>query len=290
MTKKELKRRESAVLAAFKECNPQKAFEYIEKIIKYNSENTVCRFRPPLEREIDLLEKKKIFMVRPRVYEDKGDCEILYNIRDLYRHFMINIKSEKYSDVRNLIDEELDEKVRIGLEKNPRFQELKECVRNRALVACFSENYDEYMWREYANNGEGICLVYDLLDIILNIPHDMKLYPVRYVDDRRACKDIWIGVEEFGEESDSFIGGELKYLLSCFTKEKEPYDREAEWRLLYVEDRMDHENDGKEFCFPIIPSLIILGENITNNAHFEARVRKFAMDNSIELVYAADLR
>ena len=54
MTRNEYRRRENAVLAAFRDQDVDKAFENIKQIVEYNAENIVCRFRPPKEREIDM--------------------------------------------------------------------------------------------------------------------------------------------------------------------------------------------------------------------------------------------
>lgn len=290
MTRNEYRRRENAVLAAFRDQDVDKAFENIKQIVEYNAENIVCRFRPPKEREIDMLERQKIFLVRPRVYEDSGDCEMLYNIRELYRYFMLEVKPEKYKYARGFINAELDEKIKTGLEANPRFQEMRETVRNKALVACLSENYDDYMWEKYAYNGEGICLVYDLLDVMTSKPEEMRLYPVRYVEDRKSSEDIWFGVEEYGDAPDGYKKEELKYLLSCFTKDKIPYSREAEWRLLCEEECASPTDIGREYDFRVKPSIIIMGDSISNNPGFESRVRKYAADNNILLKLASELR
>lgn len=289
MTRNEYRRRENAVLAAFKERDADKAFENIKEIIEYNANNIVCRFRPAKEREIDLLIRKKIYLCRPYVYEDNGDCEMLFNIRDLYRYFMLEVKPEKYRHVRGIINGDFDEKIKSGLESNPKFNKMREQIRNKALVACLSENYDDYMWEKYAHGGEGICLVYNLLDIIINIPEGMRLYPVRYVDDRKEIEDIRFGVDEYGNDPNGYINEEFKYLLSCFTKDKIPFSKEAEWRLLCEEDDVMPGEKGKEYDFPINPCIVIMGKNISKNPDFEYKLRQYANENSILLKSAADI-
>lgn len=110
---------------------------------------------------------------------------------------MLEVKPEKYKHAIELMDEDLDEKIKNGVEANPKFQEFRDKIRNSVLVACMSENYDKYMWNNYAYNGEGICLVYDLLEVMTKKPDGLKLYPVRYVEDRKSTEDIWFGVEEY---------------------------------------------------------------------------------------------
>lgn len=92
MTRGELRRREQAVIAGFVEREGDKAFRYVKEIIDINANDGVLfRFRPPKQYEIDTLESKKIFLCRPSIYEDSGDCEILFDIEDFWAKFLINV-------------------------------------------------------------------------------------------------------------------------------------------------------------------------------------------------------
>lgn len=98
MTKGELVRREYAVIAGFIERDGDKAYKYIQELIDYNAnEGVLFRFRPPLEREIDILESKEIYLCKPSCYDedDPSDCEILFDIYDLSRYLMLDVKPEK---------------------------------------------------------------------------------------------------------------------------------------------------------------------------------------------------
>ena len=52
------------------------------------------RFRPPKGYEIDTLEAEQIFLCKPSVYEDSGDCEILFDLRDLCEYFMLERRTD----------------------------------------------------------------------------------------------------------------------------------------------------------------------------------------------------
>ena len=75
------------------------------------------------------------------------------------------------------------------------------------------------MWDEYAKNSEGICLVYNLREIFINLPKNLKFYPVRYVDDRKNQYDIKFTSHEYNNGDDP-EPEHLKFLLSCLTKDK----------------------------------------------------------------------
>lgn len=78
MTRKESERREKAAIAVFVDRNPELAYKYVMQIIEYNAKETVFRFRPPLDREVDILKEKKIFLCKPREYKDDGDNAMQY--------------------------------------------------------------------------------------------------------------------------------------------------------------------------------------------------------------------
>ena len=282
MTQNEFTRRENAVSYAFKDKDIDKALKYMKEIIKYNRQRLVFRFRPPEEREINTLRDKKIYLNRPSRYKDNEDCEVLFNIPELLEYLMIKKKPDKYSKFCGLVDSQFEQEIKDNLEKNSRFIELQNRIRDKVLVACLSGNYSEYMWEEYAHNSEGICLVYDIYDIIL-LRNEIKVYPVRYVENRRQCKDIKFGIAEYGDSADCFENERLKFILSCLTKNRYPYFQEAEWRL-FGDNTITEKEKGKLFSFPVKPKIIILGKNISRNNEFETKIRDYAREEGIELI------
>lgn len=164
LTRGELRGQEQAVIAGFVERDGDKAFRYVTEIIDINANDGVLfRFRPPKAYEIDILESKTIFLCRPSIYEDSGNCEILFDIEG--RYFMVEMKPDKYRKIGNLINKDFYDAVMDVIEIRPEFIELKKKIRDQALISCFSEQYSGKMWNEYANDSEGICLVYNLREI-----------------------------------------------------------------------------------------------------------------------------
>lgn len=290
MTKGELRRREEAVIAGFVERNGDKAFACVQELIKINAnEGVLFRFRPPKEYEIDTLEAEQIFLCKPSIYEDSGDCEILYDIQDLCRYFMLEMKPEKYSRFSAMFDDDFYDEIMKKVKEKPAYEALKGKIRDQALVACFSEKYEDYMWDEYASNSEGICLLYNLYDVLLAAGEELKFYPVRYVDNRRSQKDIWFTSKGYNE-SDDYEPAHLKFLLSCLTKERIPYSKEAEWRFFHDFASLDKSESGKKFDFHVKPRAVIMGKNIDNNPGFKDRVQNYTTTNGIKLLTAQEIK
>lgn len=289
MTRRELQRREQAVIAGLVERDGDKAFCYVKEIIEISANDGVLfRFRPPKQYEIDTLESKKIFLCRPSIYEDNGDCEILFDIEDLCRYFMVEMKPNKYRNIVNYVNKDFYEAIISAIEEKIEFIDLKKRIRDQALVSCFSEQYDEKMWKKYADDSEGICLVYNLREIFINLSENLKFYPVRYVDDRKKQRDIWFTSQEYNNEDNS-EPEHLKFLLSCLTKDKVPYSSEAEWRLFYDSASLKDDEDGQFFDFSIKPKMVIMGKNIDRNINFRKSVEEYASKNCIRLLRKQDL-
>lgn len=290
LTRGELHRREEAVVSGFIERNGDKAFAHVQELIKINAnEGVLFRFRPPKEYEIDTLVAEQIFLCKPSIYEDTGDCEILYDIRDLCRYFMLEIKPEKYKRFSSMFDDAFYDEIMEKVKGKSAYEVLREKIRDQALVACFSEKYEDYMWDEYASNSEGICLMYNLQEVFLAAGNELKFYPVRYVDNRRNQKDIWFTSREYNERDDYELA-HLKFLLSCLTKERIPYSKEAEWRLFYDFSTLDKGESGKKFDFHVKPRAVIMGKNIDNNPTFRDRVQNYATLAGIKLLKAQEIK
>lgn len=290
LTRGELRRREEAVVAGFIERDGDKAFARVQELIKINAnEGVLFRFRPSKEYEIDTLEAEQIFLCKPSIYEDAGDCEILYDIRDLCQYFMLEMKPEKYKKFSSMFDDTFYDEIIEKVKNKPAYEALREKIRDQALVACFSERYEDYMWDEYASNSEGICLMYNLQEVFLTAGKELKFYPVRYVDNRRNQKDILFTSKEYNE-SDDYEPAHLKFLLSCLTKERIPYSKEAEWRLFYDFASLDMSESGKKFDFHVKPRAVIMGKNIDNNPVFRDRVENYVTTTGIQLIEAQEIK
>lgn len=278
MTKKEFQIRENAVLSAFRDNSIEEATTYEMELYERNCEKKFYRFRPPKEYEIDDLKESEIYLCRPRVFDDLEDCEWIDNIKELVQYRVQNLK--EYKKLKKQVDSNIYEEVENKLRQNPRYIKMQEKAKNMCLIACVTDKMNDYMWEHYASDSEGICLEYDIeevLDAIKNL--NIRIFPVRYVDDRLQTKDIQFGVEEYEEETGELM--ERKYILSCMTKNKIPYARESEWRTL-CENVDDEIVNGKKFDF-IKPCKIYLGKNCSNNNRFHEEIIKVAKELGIPI-------
>ena len=71
-------------------------------------------------------------------------------------------------------------------------------------------------------------------------------------------------------------------MISCMTKNKIPYSRESEWRIL-SNDVDEFIKNGKLDSF-IKPSRIFLGKNIFTNLGFKNEIEKVAAKLGISVV------
>lgn len=267
MTRKELSLRENAVIHAYSIGDKEAAIDFVMELRERNTEKKLYRFRTPKMHEVEALQKEKIYLCRPSQYEDFEDCKIEYDIADLCKYFMLNVKPEKYEKFFRLMDDNTMQQIIKNMEENPKFKRLNDNIRNECLIACISENYNSKMWEIYAQNYEGICYEYDLDSIILGIKN-LRFFPVRYVEDRKNTKDIRFDSSDYNDTADAYQRAINKYMLSCLTKNKVPYAREYEWRLICEYMELNNGKTGTLFDF-ILPSKIILGKNISNIPEFE---------------------
>ena len=136
------------------------------------------------------------------------------------------------------------------------------------------------MWKHYAQNSEGICFEYEMDSIIMGIKTPLRFFPVRYVENRSETKDIKFNSDDFKDTSINCEKAAKKYLLSCLTKDKFPYAKEYEWRLIYDHITLDNNSTGTLFDF-ILPSKVILGKNISKNPSFSDSIIECAKNKGI---------
>lgn len=280
MTRKELFLRENAVINAYSIDNKNAAIDYIMKLRERNARKKLYRFRPPKMHEIDALREEKIYLCRPSQYEDFGDCKIEYDIPDLFKYYLHNVKYPEHKKDICFIDRNVIQQLVQKTEEDSKFQQLCDNIRNECLIACITESYDSYMWEQYAQNSEGICFEYEMDSIVMGIKTPLRFFPVRYVENRSETKDIKFNSDDFKDTSSNCEKAAKKYMLSCLTKNRLPYSKEHEWRLIYDHIKLDDNKVGTLFDF-ILPSKIILGKNISNNPDFANAIIKCAKSKGI---------
>ena len=282
MTRKEFGLRECAVKTAFYENDLEQAVSMVMRLIDRSPSKKFYRFRPPKMHEINALENNEIYLCRPAVYEDEGDCEILYDIAELCRYFMLEMKPKKYERLYDYVNNKLMDEIVSRMENEPRFKKMRDEIRNECLVACITQNNTKYMWENYAQNGEGICLEYDMADVLLGHDSMLKIFPVRYVEDRNKTEDIFFTSKELNDTDEAFDNARRKYLLSCMTKNRIPFSQEREWRLLCEYQELNDGENGKLYDF-VPPTKIVLGKNISKHPEFMEKVLEYALNKKIDV-------
>ena len=283
MTRRELFIREQAALSAYKDNDIRRSVDYIMELLDRNEERKFYRFRPARQHEIDAIENAHIYLCRPKIYEDTGDCKWIDDLEALVEYDVKIRSEEKYRRYSCLFSPELYNQVAEQLKDNPEYIRIQNKVRNMCLIACITDKMNDFMWRNYAENYTGICLEYDVGDVLKAIrKEDLRFFPIRYVDDRNKVRDIQFGPNEYAEEVSEKRMRD-KYILSCLTKNKVPYSNESEWRLLCENITIPDAENGKLYDF-IRPSTIYLGKNISDNLWFEEGIRNIADKYKIPLI------
>lgn len=286
MTKKELEIRENAVLYAYKYNDVDKAVQYVMQLYDRNKEKKLYRFRPPLQREIDAIKKAEIYLCFPRMYasKDPEDCRWIDDIETLFK-YEVNIRNaEKYSPYGKIFTEEKYQEMSERMRNTPKYIDYKNRVSNMCLISCISDKNTSYMWETYTKNSEGLCLEYDFSDVLYAISGlNIRLFPIRYVKNRNQTKDIQFGPAEYAEDAPDELMRN-KYILSCMTKNRLPYSKDSEWRVLCEQpEDLPLTESGKLFPF-IRPSKIHLGKNIDHNPQFKSAVIDMCTESNIPLV------
>lgn len=170
--------------------------------------------------------------------------------------------------------------------KNSEYIEKIDEMRNVWMIACFTEQCSNAkMWSQYAEGNKGICLVYDVLDVLNKIAsyEGMSIMPVRYVEERNKYKDIYLNHEdllEFNDETGS------KFQLTCTTKEKSNYSFEEEWRLIYEKAKSEQEGEQIGENIPFVnPRKIICGDLVDKKSIEYQRLLDIAKEKGIQIIW-----
>lgn len=143
--------------------------------------------------------------------------------------------------------------------------------RNSAKIACFTESVQsKYMWDRYADGYKGFALEYNLKDCIFRYVQqalNVCLFPVIYTDlrpDVTLDEGIIYTYEYFKQIDDkhpqlnalisSMSINELHWYKSYLYKDKNEYEHEREWRMLYynLENEHDYESIPDVGCLTAI--------------------------------------
>lgn len=94
--------------------------------------------------------------------------------------------------------------------------------RNKIFVTSFSEDFTSILqWSHYAENHRGFCIEYDVETLSRELPEDMHLCRVRYMEDFHEVSDDSITYE------DLVTASLIKY---------KDWDYENEWRVVKIDE------------------------------------------------------
>ena len=283
MTRNELIIREKAVLYAYKYNDFDKAINNVLELFERNKTKKLYRFRLPLSREIDSIRQSNIFLCRPKLYEDEGDCKCIDDVEALVKYTVTERSRDKYKKVRKLFTSEFYDKIVKEVKENQKYIQMKDNVRNMCLIGCMTDKMTDYMWEKYANNHEGICLEYDFEEVLKTLRgQGLIFFPVRYVENRDSDSEIFLGPKEYAEIDDDTLM-RRKYILSCMTKNIVPYAKESEWRIFCEYAELPPEKDDGKFFDFLAPKKIYLGKKIDNNIKFKNEIIDMANIRDIEI-------
>lgn len=153
-------------------------------------------------------------------------------------------------------------------------------VRDNICCYCVTEHYDNIdMWKNYADDGNGYCIEYNLEIVNENETIFKCLFPMFYGEKEKInLFDIYSNLIKIqigkGKIKDLFDDEMWKLVFSLFTKSLE-YEYENEWRFIIS------NNDNKEgmlLDFDYI-SAIYLGDKISKAE--KEKLLNFAKCNNI---------
>lgn len=283
MTRQQLELREKANICRYVNQDSNVCLEYIMQLYNRIPDiggvyKSLFRYRPLNNYELEGLENETIFMRWPSTYSDKEDCKPVIDYEEVSKYIL----KKKYSGWNaDKIYEKLE--IREEIDRNPKVTSKINEMRNIQMIACFTERYDnDRMWEQYASHSEGMCLVYCMKDILDKVKQN-KLFdfmPIRYVDNRDSCKDMQLNHNDLLGDNDK---ADLKYALSCNTKDKLKYSFEEEWRLIYDLEKNDETKIGLDIPF-VNPEVILLGTKVNKSSTDYKKLLDIANQKNIRVV------
>jgi len=215
-------------------------------------------------------------MVKSKIYS------IMKPNRKVYPNFMLDLSIEMQKMMPNVdlapfvnwivnIPERLD-----APEIKPQLEKLITIgldARKAIGVCSLSEsNSIDYMWKNYAADGTGYCVEYDMSNY-----NESQVFPVVYNDERQTNIVIQLVGNFIGQLIQEMSNGQIKadksQYLSLFLSKYKKWEYQREWRVL--------GDAGAKIKAPIIKA-IYLGEN-TNDDN-KRKIEKYCLEKSIKLV------
>lgn len=196
---------------------------------KIPKDKIVYKYFRGINRDWNCITKPELWLCQAGKFNDPFDCAFLYNCRS----------KEKYNPKT-----EYDLAVSEGLLQFDRDKESK-AIQESVFIACFSEkNNSMLMWSHYGDEHRGICVGYNLRELIMNY----NCFPVIYSTKMPQEKDL------------NILDNNMLY-QSILTK-SEDWKYEFEWRIIDI-DRHSAGKNGKRIEF-VKPVSIYMGQRQQN--------------------------
>jgi len=182
---------------------------------------------------INEITKGELYLSRPEDFNDIFDAMSVLSKDNMYDYFKDSpdidyiIELVKYvnkvygkTSVRKNAGILKDLSMNFWIDMNNHYNQTMRQMR----IACFTECLNSMpMWAHYANDHQGVCLLYDTTTFTDSI-HRTRLFPVEYT---KQIPDMIL------EETVKSKAVKFKSLESCVTKKHEDWSYEKEWRLIY---------------------------------------------------------
>lgn len=188
-------------------------------------DKVVYKYFRGINRDWNSITNQKVWLCQAGKFNDPFDCAFLYNCRS-----------------KEVYDRKMEYKLAVE-EGKKQFEQDKEseCIQESVFIACFSEKCDSMlMWSHYGDEHRGICVGYNLHELIEN----HNCFPVIYSNKMPQRKKLDIGNKDV--------------LYEAILTKSEDWKYEEEWRIIDIDEKKTGRN-GKLIDF-IKPVSIYMGK------------------------------
>lgn len=263
----------SALITAITEDEVKKQNAYSEVGFYYQcyAPASLYKYYSDKQRKFKEIKDGKMWYSAPCKFNDVFDCDISIDDKKVFDEALklfsdkrgIRPGSRMWKDLRAQITKDLNRMRRT-------FDEL----RSGTGVACLCESDDSLlMWAHYANNHQGICVEYDLMDI--NKVLGFTAVPVIYSEERPCFNFL---------NPQSLQNDSTELLIHSLTSKSVEWQYEREWRIIRDKEACGDcwYADGNGALLEMIrPSSITIG--CAARAEFEQEVTDYCSANRINL-------
>lgn len=251
------------------DCN--KAYTQIGYYYNCYAPLNLYKYYSDQSHNFEAVRNNKVWYSAPCNFNDVFDCDISINEQKIFKTTLQMVSGSMQIHAGSPAWYRLKQEIKDWCRKlQSVFDNLKEAMG----IACFSELNDSLlMWAHYANNHQGMCVEYNLLDI--NKKLRFTPVPIIYSDK----KTNFCSLSQETVEVDS-----LRCFIESLTSKSQEWHYEKEWRIIREEEAcgVAWNPDKKGALLDMIqPTSIFLG--CMCKASFEKDVREYCEKNRINL-------